>query len=142
MSSEFPISPREEIEGIVYFPRMLDKIRRHAAGNLGPDYEEKMGKGFDDHCCEFLGVAYEDIKAIVLDGATDSETLEQCFQRGRTPSPYEVEVWSAYLSKRGWRDQASEVLCKRKEELGLGERDDVLTFFDFIDADEHRSLAQ
>jgi hypothetical protein len=36
--SQYPKSPKEMVGGMMYFPRMLDKIRLHAEGELGTDY--------------------------------------------------------------------------------------------------------
>jgi hypothetical protein len=39
MSTKYPKSPNEKTQnGMVYFPRMLDKIRLHASGELHEDY--------------------------------------------------------------------------------------------------------
>ena len=48
-------SPTEKVGGLVYFGRMLDKIRAHAKGELPPEYVEKLGSGFDGRCVRFLG---------------------------------------------------------------------------------------
>jgi len=140
VASELPLSPREEIEGIVHFRRMLHKIRLNQAGDLHSDYQSKLGQGFDSDCCDFLGIDYQDVVDVIKAGASDEEALEKVLEHGNAPSPYEVEVWSAYLSKRGWRDSSSEGLAKRKEELHIGHRDEVQTFFDLIDADEGREI--
>ena len=39
----FPKSPKEMTKGMMYFPRMLDKIRLHARGELHEDYHENLG---------------------------------------------------------------------------------------------------
>ena len=49
-------SPAEKIGGLVYFGRMLDKIRAHAKGELPAEYVEKLGSGFDGRCVRFLGI--------------------------------------------------------------------------------------
>ncbi len=56
---KYPRSPYDKIGGIVYFGRMLDKMRLKAAGELHPDLEENVGIGFDKRCVDFLGVSYE-----------------------------------------------------------------------------------
>jgi gluconokinase len=48
-------------------------------------------------------------------------------------------VWSAYLGKRGWRDDLSDRLVFRKKEAGWSGREEIQTFFDYIDADEGRA---
>ena len=133
-------SPHEKVEGLVYFGRMLDKIRLHARGRLPADYHANLGSGFDGRCCSFLGVKYEDVVARVKLGGEDADIVEWCFANGRRPSPEEIDVWNHYLRKRGWRDDASKRLIERKKESGFADRDDIKTFFDYIDADEGRDV--
>lgn len=131
-------SPNDKVGGIVYFGRMLDKIRLHAQGKLPPDYHENLGKAFDDRCVKLLGVSYVDLVARTKMGGADEEILGWCFEKGRKPGEDDVMIWNNFMSKRGWRDEASEVLKQRKEKFGLSQRQDVQTFFDLIDADEGR----
>ncbi len=42
------------------------------------------------------------------------------------------------MAKRGFRDDMTERLIWRKEEAGAADRDDIQTFFDYIDFDEGR----
>ena len=42
-------SPSEKVGGLFYFGRMLDKIRRHAKGELRSDYHANLGKDFDEN---------------------------------------------------------------------------------------------
>jgi gluconokinase len=129
-------SPHEIVGGIVYFGRMLDKIKLHAAGKLPDDYHKSLGGGFDGRCCSFLGVKYEDVIARVKLGGEDQDILEWCFTNGRKPSEEEIDIWNNYLRKRGWRDDASKRLAERKKEYGISHRDDVQSFFDLLDIDE------
>ena len=133
-------SCHDTIGGIVYFGRMLDKIRLHTQGKLPADYHANLGKGFDARCCSFLRVAYNDVVARVKQGGTDDEILQWCFAKGRKPTDEEIEVWNHYMRKRGWRDDGSERLAQRLKESGLTHRADIQTFFDYIDADEGREL--
>src|SRR3954470_23786289 len=41
--STYPKSPKEMTRGMMYFPRMLDKIRLHARGELTEDYHRNLG---------------------------------------------------------------------------------------------------
>jgi hypothetical protein len=129
-------SPHEKVGDLAYFGRMLDKIKLHAQGKLPADYHKALSGGFDARCCGFLAVNYEDVVARVKLGGEDQDILEWCFANGRKPSPDEIEIWSTYLRKRGWRDDASKRLAERKAEYNFAARDDIQTFFDFIDADE------
>ena len=83
--STYPKGPREMTRGMAYFPRMLDKIRLHARGELETDYHENLGSAtaLDGACCNFLRVNYEELRERVLEGGSDEEILEWCFEKGR-----------------------------------------------------------
>jgi gluconokinase len=51
-------SPSVKVGGIVYFGRLLDKIRQHAKGQLPSDYQANLGRGFDSSCIKFLRIDY------------------------------------------------------------------------------------
>lgn len=131
-------SPREEVQGLAYFGRMVDKLRLEQAGKLPKDYHENMGKGFDAACCDFLGISYPKLRERVRQGGGDREILEWCHRQGKPRDEADRVVWSAYLSKRGWRDDLSDRLLFRKKEAGWEDRDEIQTFFDYLDADEGR----
>jgi len=131
-------SPREQVCGLYYFGRMLDKIRLHAAGKLPADYVPNLGVGFDERCVLFLHVEYAQLVERAKQGGSDEELLAWCFEHGRKPTDEEVMVWNAFMSKRGWNDEASARLQQRLPEYGLAGRSDIQTFFDVIDADEGR----
>ena len=127
----------DKVGGLVYFGRMIDKIQLHAAGQLPTDYHGNMGKGFDSRCCEFLRVAYADLKARTLTGGTADEILAWAFQSGGVRSEEEVLWWNSFLMKRGWRDDATETLQQRIKQYGLDDKP-IETFFDLNEYDEGR----
>lgn len=135
---QIPSDPLLTVGGLIYFGRMLDKIRKHARGELREDYQGNLGKGMDARLCNFLHVDYSALKAHVLGGATDEQTLEWCFAQGRRLNADEVLIWNDFVSKRGWRDQSTPILEKYKAESGLGARSDIQTFLQFWAADEGR----
>jgi hypothetical protein len=136
----YPISPKETIHGMMYFPRMLDKIRLHAHGELHEDYHKNLGatKAADGACCNFLRVHYRDLRERVLQGGTDEEILKWCFEKGRTLNEGDLIVWNGFASKLGWRDFATPMLERVKKEHGVSHRDDIVTIPDLIDFDEGR----
>jgi len=127
------------VGGLVYFGRMLDKIRSHATGELPPDYQANLGKGFDGSCVRLLEVDYDQLVERAKQGGTDDEILRWCFSMGRQPSDDEIRVWNEFMRKRGWNDEVSETLERRKKEAGMAGRSEIETMFAFIDADEGRS---
>ena len=139
--SQLPIrSPAAKVGGIVYFGRMLDKIRANAKGELPPEYQANLGKGFDATCTAFLRVNYPQIVELVKQGGSDEEILNWCFVNGRRPDDEEIYVWNEFMRKRGWNDEITEFLVRRKKEAGMAGRSEIKTMFQFIDVDEGRSL--
>lgn len=136
-----PCSDYKETKGLIYFARMLDKIRLRAEGRLSDEYFTGVEDPtlFDARCTRFLGVDYEDLAKRTLEGGSDEEILEWCFAKGRRPSEEEIEIWNAFLAKRGWRDVASDDLEAAKERAGWSERNDIQTWTDLHDVEEGRT---
>jgi hypothetical protein len=123
-----------QVGGIVFFGRMLDKMRLRAQGKLPSDY--KVGAGTDLRVCRFLQVDYPALAARVHAGATDEQALEWCFGQGRKPAEEEIFMFNAFLTKRGWRDIQTPELEQMKFKRSFAHRSDIQTFFDFHKADE------
>jgi gluconokinase len=122
---------------LVYFGRMLDKVRLHAAGRLPADYVANLGTGFDGRCCTFLRIDYPALKERALAGGTDEAILAWAEQMGGARSDTECEIWNGFMMKRGWRDSGRETLLKRIKESGF-EGKPIETMFDYIEFDEGR----
>lgn len=134
-------SPSAQVKGIVYFGRMLDKIRLFEQGKLPEGWRAARGvaanTNFDCRCCKFLKIDYAELEAETLKGRSDEELLEWAFAHGRKPSDDEIEMWNAFMTKRGWRDEGTKRLNERLAEIGLPPGT-VQTMFEFIDLDEGR----
>jgi hypothetical protein len=137
---KYPKSPNEEVGGMRYFARMLDKIRLHAEGGLSEDYHANLGKhqAADGVCSNFLRVNYDDLRQRVLQGGSDDEILEWCYSKGRRLNRGDLLVWNGFVSKLGWNDFASPNLAIAKERLGITERADLQTIADVMDFEEGR----
>ena len=133
-----PLSAYQETLGMIYFARMLDKIRLNAAGELREDFCDNLGSGFDERCVNYLRVEYADITARVLRGGGDEEILRWCFEAGRELDENDIFIWNQYLKKVGWKDGATEILARRKMESGLAGRDDIETMLEYFEYDEGR----
>ncbi|MES2439541.1 MAG: DUF5069 domain-containing protein [Verrucomicrobiota bacterium] len=133
-----PLSAYQETLGMMYFARMLDKIRLHAAGKLREDFCDNLGSGFDGRCVGYLRVDYPDLKARVLVGGSDEEVLRWCYEAGRELDDGDHFIWNHYLTKAGWNDGTSETLARRKRESGLEGRDEIQTMAEYFEYDEGR----
>jgi hypothetical protein len=136
---QYPRSAYDTVEGIVYFARMLDKIRLKTADKLSADYHKNLGVGFDGRCCRFLGVTYAAVQEQVQQGGSDADILQWCFDHGRKPNEEEILIWNAFMAKRGWRDENTEQLNRYKAESGLSDRSEIQTLFDYYEYDEGRA---
>jgi gluconokinase len=141
MQTKTPCSDHVETNGLIYFARMLDKIRLKARGELPPDYFTGVDEDptmFDGRCARFLNINYDELVDRTLKGGSDQEILEWCFEKGRKPGDEEILIWNAFLLKRGWRDDASSDLQAAKGRSGVDDRDDIQTWVDLHDAEEGR----
>lgn len=134
-------SPYAKVGRLVYFGRMLDKIRLHAAGRLPAEYVPNLGDAtpgmFDTRCCHFLRVRYDDLKARVLAGDPDEQVLTWAEQHGGARTDEECNIWNGFMIKRGWRDAANDRLRFRIAESHFEDKP-IETMFDYIDFDEGR----
>jgi gluconokinase len=140
MNDKAPKSFYAAVRGMMYFPRMLDKIRLHAKGELREDCHANLGKvdRADGLCCRFLRVEYEALKKRALEGGSDEEILEWCFATGRRLDDTDILIWNEFIRKRGWNDTASGRLNSWKGESGHLDRFDLMTIPDYTDVLEGR----
>jgi Domain of unknown function (DUF5069) len=126
---------------LVYFGRMLDKIRLQAAGKLPAEYQANLGDAqfyvLDGRCCRFLGVRYSDLRERTLTGGSDEEILAWAHSSGTPHTDEECHIWNRFLLKLGWRDERSAVLEQRVKDSGFSDRK-VETIIDHIEYDEGR----
>jgi Domain of unknown function (DUF5069) len=126
---------------LVYFGRMLDKIRLHAMGKLPPEYQINLGdaqpKFNDGRCCRFLGIEYQTLVARTLEGGTDEDILAWAHAHGTPRTDEECVMWNRFMTKAGWRDDRSARLQQLVVEYGLGGKP-IETVFDLFDYDEGR----
>ena len=136
----YPKSPKDQVGGMMYFARMLDKIRLHARGDLSPEYHANMGapRSADGVCLNFLRIHHDDLKKRVMEGGSDEEILEWCYQNGRRLNQGDLTVWNEFMNKFGWKDFATPMLEKHKHGAGIADRGDIETIGQFLDWEEGR----
>jgi hypothetical protein len=142
MKDQTPCSDYVETSGIIFFARMLDKIRLHAQGLLPDGYNVGFSDptSFDARLCRFWEIDYDQLAAKTLEGGTNEEVLQWCFRERKLPNEEQILVWNSFIIKRGWRDEGSPGLIVEKESSGFARRDDIRTYVDLHDADEGRAL--
>jgi hypothetical protein len=134
----YPRSPREMMDGWYHLPRFIDKIRLHLAGQLHPDYRDNFTKGFDGVWLKAAGVEAEKIIEIVKQSITDGQVCDWARQNIQK-TPAEKAAFNEFASTYGTQTEELKArLAMRKKDSGLSHRDDITTFFAYIDADEKR----
>ena len=137
----FPRSPRETMGGWIYLPRLIDKIRLNLAGKLHEDYLPNfLHRGFDFKWFEAAGVDPDEFTSLVAACETDGQVVDwvsrNVLANDETRTAFNAGVGS-YGSDQS-DAELRERLAQRKEDAGMGDRNDIQCFVDFIDADEGR----
>ena len=125
--------------GWMHLPRFIDKIRLHLAGKLHSDYQPNLCKGFDGLWLETAGVEAQQFIEVVRKSITDGEVCDWVRQNVHKPDSVKTAYRERMLNYPRKDDPEMQARLKmRKEQAGMGHRDDIQTFVDFIDADEER----
>jgi len=135
----YPRSPRETMDGWHYLPRYIDKIRLHLAGRLHHDYSENLGKAFDGFWLKAAGLTHEQFVAVVRNSLTDGEVYDWVRKNVIRTTAEKNAHWQDVLTRPLAGDDVGIARLKmRKEQAGLGHREDIKCFVDMLDADEKR----
>lgn len=131
----------DKVGRLVYFGRMLDKIRLHSAGKLPAEYVANLGDAqfyvLDGRACRFLGIPYAELRERTLAGGSDEEILAWVHERGTKRTDEECHMWNRFIVKLGWRDERSAVLAQRIRDGNFGDKT-IETIIDHIEYDEGR----
>jgi hypothetical protein len=133
-----PRSARVRLGGYVILPRLLDKCRAEIAGNVG-DYHYNCP--LDQRFFHFAGIDADALKAEVAKGLGDGEILRWISENASTKrEEWEIAQWSAFREAAAPADNESrEFINEQVTAAGGTEREDVATWFDYLDLDDHVS---
>lgn len=133
-----PRSVRVRLGGYVLLPRMIDKCRAELAGKNGPYH---YNCPLDQRLLAFAGVDADAFKAEVATGKGDAELLTwfQEHQKNKR-SDWEIAQWSTFRETAAPADNESrEFVSSSIADAKLGHREDLATWFDWLDADDYAS---
>jgi hypothetical protein len=131
-----PRSPRVRLGGYAVLPRMLDKCRAELGGKNG-DYHYACP--LDQRFLNFAGVDPETLKPEVAKGLGDGELFAWITANASTKhSDWEIAQWSSFQESRApdnndSREFASVLIA----EAGGEKREDLATWFEILDFDDH-----
>lgn len=133
-----PRSPRVRLGGYVILPRMLDKGRATIAGKHG---EYHYACPMDQRFLEFVGTNADTLKKQLAAGKGDTEILAWIQKNGKHKrSDAEIASWSELATQRGPADTESREYFNNLHKSAAPKREDIMTWFDLLDADDHVSF--
>ena len=131
-----PRSPRTRLGGYVLLPRLIDKCRAELAGTSG---EFHYNCPLDQRFFNFTGVDHEALKSEVAKGLGDGELL--AWVQANAPlkrEDWEIAQWSAFREAAVPSDnETREFFNEQVAGVGGAEREDIGTWFDYLDLDDH-----
>lgn len=133
LTSTHPRSPYDQLDGLPWLPRMIDKARAHAAGTLG---EYSYPCGMDRATLDFYGIAPDTFLQLVQREPTDQGIAAYVRTHMSPRSPEEIAVFRnglLFLPPRD--DEPCALLEQLCQELAPGGRA-ITTFAEAIAVDE------
>ncbi|MCE0524197.1 MAG: DUF5069 domain-containing protein [Methylacidiphilales bacterium] len=131
-----PRSSRVRLGGYVILPRILDKCRAELAGTNG---EYHYDCPLDQNFFRFTGIDPAALKAEVAKGLGDGEIL--AWVTANAPikhTDWEIAQWSLFRATTVPSDnETREFINGEVAKAGGATREDIGTFFDYLDLDDH-----
>ena len=130
-----PRSPRVRLGGYVILPRMLDKGRATINGKHG---EYHYNCPMDQRFLTFVGVNADALKKQLTARKGDTEILEWIHKNAKHKrTEPEIVAWSAYFEQRAPGDTESREFFHGIHAKVAPKREDIATWFDLLDLDDH-----
>lgn len=135
-------SPRESLGGYILLPRLIDKVRLLATGQLPQAYAANvLGAEFtlDGRFLAFTGLNAEALRQAILSCRTDDEVLAWVQAHAKLANAAEKQAWADEIES--YRPDAALIDYRRRMYPELAVKVDVssLSVLDLIDMDEGRS---
>ena len=136
LTKQPPRSPREQLAGIYFLPRTIDKMRGLLpGGNIG---SYKID-GTSTRMLSALGISVDDLQAEVARASSDDEIGAWVLERSDSSKHDEV---NQAISQRSINDIAPENMDRVRQMYPGYEKIASGLFFDIIDADDAENFAR
>jgi hypothetical protein len=137
LSKEAPASPRLRTRGYAILARMADKGRAELAGTLGGYHFDCP---LDKALFEFKGVKVEDVRTMIVEGASDVEIAGWFDSHGKSKSTADITNWSDKMEKSmPFEDpEMKDWFIGVCAEAGIDP--EASTLFDYLEADDRLSF--
>ena len=142
-TAQYPRSPKEEVNGLCFLARLIDKVKMRNAG-LIQDYNY-LTAGFDKYLLDKLEIKGEEFEKRVLQGGTDTEIGDWVKANGKALTDEEKAEWNNMVLTFGPKAPMAQQAFDRNK-AALAEKRGVLvedlshitTWLDLIEHDEDR----
>lgn len=128
-----PTSPRRRTGGYVILSRMADKGRATLNGTNG---EYHFNCPLDNLLFGFKGVDGEDVRTVLLTGATDEEVAGWLNDHGTPRSAEEIQAWSDEMDRLTFYKSPEKKEWFSSECRRLGLDPARATLFEMLEADD------
>jgi hypothetical protein len=142
-TTQYPRSPKEQVDGLCHLGRMIDKVRLRNAGKI-QDYNY-LTVGFDKYLLDKLDIQGEDFEKRVLQGGMDAEIADWVKSNGKSLSDEEKAQWNTMVLTFGPKnEQAQKAFDSYKGEIAkkpgmsADKVSKLTTWFELIEHDEGR----
>ena len=135
-----PRSPRCRLGGLVILPRLLDKARATVTKKQG---EYTYNCSLDRYVLDFLGVDSDALLAEVAKGKGDGEIFVWVVKNAKhARTSWEIAAFSAFHEQRGAGspEKRARLSTYQSSTPAGGAREDIFTWFDVLDLDDHQSF--
>ncbi len=133
LMQEPPSSPRQRVGGYVILARMADKGRATLNGTNG---EYHFNCPLDNVLFDFKGVNGEEVRNLLLSGATDQDVALWLDAHGTPRSPGEIQAWSDEIDRLSFNDVPEKKDWFSGECRRLGLDPARTTLFEMLEADD------
>jgi hypothetical protein len=137
----YPRSGREQLGGVAFLPRTIDKMRAHIAGTAG---EYNALRGLSSRVFNLYGVTAEQFMEGTQQSSDDAGVLRWLQEHGTNkPTQADIEQHNQAVMAAGpANEEAMARFRANLERLGFGHRTDVKTHVDAEDLEEGREVPQ
>jgi len=142
-TAQYPRSPKEEVNGLCFLARLIDKVRMRNAGQI-QDYNY-LTAGFDKYLLDKLEIQGENFEKRVLQGGTDEEIANWVQANSKALTDEEKAEWNNMVLTFGPKAEMAQKAFDRnkaaladKRGVSVDDLSHITTWCGLIEHDEGR----
>ena len=142
-SGQYPRSPKEEVNGLCFLARLIDKVRMWNAGQI-QDYNY-LTAGFDKYLLDKMEIQGTDFEKRVLEGGTDEEIANWVKANSKALTDEEKAEWNNMVLTFGPKAEMAQKAFDRnkaaladKRGVSVDDLSHITTWCGLIEHDEGR----